>query len=68
VKDDPSDGLMCKYAQIMDGNDKLYEGKGVNHREQTNTSQMNTENGTDVIYDIFNLIWDRFDVFETERR
>lgn len=68
----PSDGFFCDEVQIIDGltPSNVYEARGVNHREQTNTTNGTTANGNDEMEDIFNLIWDRpdGDFFQTNTR
>ena len=65
-----SDGLLCDQTQLIDGlpPENYYEARGVNHMEQTNTTNGTTEDGTDVMRDIFNLIWNRTDEFATPTR
>ena len=68
----PSDGLFCDDTQIIDGipQQNVYEARGVNHNEETNTTSGTTANGNDEMEDIFNLIWDRdpSDFFQTNTR
>lgn len=65
-----SDGLLCDQTQLIDGlpDDNYYEARGVNHMEQTNTTNGTTADGRDVMRDIFNLIWSRTDEFATPTR
>lgn len=67
---DKSDGLLCDQTQILDGLPaaNIFEAKGVNHNEETNTTNGTTDDGSDVIGDTFREIWDRSDIFRIEPR
>lgn len=61
-----SDGLFCDQTQLIDGlpTGNYYEAKGVNHMEQTNTTNGTTDDGNDEVFDIFMQIFsERADVF-----
>ncbi|MEO1263384.1 MAG: hypothetical protein AAFZ15_31530 [Bacteroidota bacterium] len=65
IVNDKSDGLLCDQTQLIGGlaSGDVYEAKGVNHNEETNTTNGTTDDGSDVIGDTFRAIWDRNDIF-----
>jgi len=65
IVNDKSDGLLCDQTQLIGGltGGDIYEARGVNHSEETNTTNGTTDDGSDVIGDTFRLIWNRDDIF-----
>ncbi|MCI4668060.1 MAG: hypothetical protein MRZ79_07855 [Bacteroidia bacterium] len=63
----PSDGLFCDDRQTVNGlaPNNVLEARGVNHNEETNTTFLQTDQGNDEMERLFNLIWDRTDIFGT---
>ncbi|TAK36738.1 MAG: alpha/beta hydrolase [Saprospiraceae bacterium] len=61
-----SDGLFCDQTQLINGlpGGNYFEAKGVNHMEETNTTNGTTNNGNDEVGDKFRAIWNRTDVFK----
>ncbi len=57
----PSDGFVCDDSQILDGlpTGNVYEARGVNHSEETNTTHGNTLLGNDEMQDKLREIWTR---------
>ncbi len=61
-----SDGLFCDQTQLINGlpSGNYYEAKGVNHMEETNTTNGTTNSGNDEVADKFRGIFgDRTDIF-----
>jgi hypothetical protein len=65
IVNDKSDGLLCDQTQLVGGlaSGNIYEARGVNHSEETNTTNGTTDDGSDEMRKVFNSIWNRSDIF-----
>ena len=60
-----SDGFVCEGTQLFDPFEEanIYEAEGVNHSDETNTTDRQTRRGNDEMAETFREIYNRDDVF-----